>query len=155
MLQKAGPSNILKEVMWQDHNCAADAQTKSVLLPKDTDREMSRMLCSLLHQQSAPDVDIWIFAGDPLEYHFFMSSFRGAVEQIDRVRLIFWKHCHENLSFHNLKLGEYGWKHIFQQVFRAHRIMYFPKLLKTSLLSKTIHSQVQPAFKIIFARIKQ
>ena len=46
-----------------------------------TDGEMSRMLCSLLRQQSAPDVDIRIFRGDLLEYHFFMSSFREDVER--------------------------------------------------------------------------
>ena len=46
--------------------CAADAQAKSVLLPKDTDGEMSGMLCSFLWQQSAPDMDILTFAGDPL-----------------------------------------------------------------------------------------
>ena len=62
-------------------SCAADAQAKSALLPKDFDGEMSRMLCSLLRQQSAPDVDIQTFAGDPLEYHFFMSSF---IEVVDR-----------------------------------------------------------------------
>ena len=60
-------------------SCAADA-----LFPKDTDGEMSGMLCSLLRQQSAADVDIQAFACDPLEYHFFMSTFREAVErQID------------------------------------------------------------------------
>ena len=62
-------------------SCAADAQAKSALLPKDFDGEMSRMLCSLLQQQSAQDVDIQTFAGDSLEYHFFMSSFREAVDR--------------------------------------------------------------------------
>ena len=62
-------------------NYTADAQAKSATLPKDTDGEMSRMLYSLLQQQSAPDVDIQTFAGDPLEYHFFMSSFTEAVER--------------------------------------------------------------------------
>ena len=47
-------------------SCAADAQAKSVLLPKDTDGEMSRMLCSFLWQQSAPDMDTLTFTGDPL-----------------------------------------------------------------------------------------
>ena len=61
-------------------SCAADAQAKSVLLPKDTDGEMSRMLCSFLQQQSAPDMDILTFGGDPLECHFLMTSFREAVE---------------------------------------------------------------------------
>ena len=64
-------------------SCAADAQARSTLLPKvkDFDGEMSRMLCGLLRQQSAPDVDIQTFRGDPLKYHFFMSSFREAVER--------------------------------------------------------------------------
>ena len=61
----------------------ADAQAKSASLPKakDFDGEMSRMLCSLLRLQSAPNVDIQTFRGDPLEYNFFMSSFREAVER--------------------------------------------------------------------------
>ena len=49
--------------------CTADAQAKSATLPKDTDGEMSRMLCSLLWQRSAPDVN-----NGSLENHFFMSS---------------------------------------------------------------------------------
>ena len=63
-------------------SCATDAQAKSALLPKakDFDGERSRMLCSFLQQQSAPDVDIQTFRGDPLECHFFMSSFKEAVE---------------------------------------------------------------------------
>ena len=59
-------------------SCAAGAQAKSALLPKDFDGEM-RMLCSLLRQQPAPNLDIQTFRVDPLEYHFFMSSFRKAV----------------------------------------------------------------------------
>ena len=42
--------------------------------------DISRMLCNLLRQQSAPDVDIPVFTGNPLEYHYFMSSFKEAVE---------------------------------------------------------------------------
>ena len=45
-----------------------------------------------------------------------------------------------NLSFCNLKLGELGWKHVFQQVFQAHMSIYFPQLLKTSLLFEIIVS---------------
>ena len=32
------------------------------------------------------------------------------------VWLIFWKCCRENLSFHNLMLGKWGWKHVAQQL---------------------------------------
>ena len=42
--------------------------------------DISRMLCNLLRQQSAPDVDIPVFKGNPLEYHYFMSSFKEALE---------------------------------------------------------------------------
>ena len=42
--------------------------------------DISRMLCNLLRQQPAPDVDIPVFTGNPLEYHYFMSSFKEAVE---------------------------------------------------------------------------
>ena len=75
-----GESNALKsktiksslEKSCDRTDCTADAQAKSPTLPKDTDGEMSRMLCSLFQQT---------FAGDPLEYHFFMSSFTEAVER--------------------------------------------------------------------------
>ena len=37
-------------------------------------------------------------------------------------------------------------KTLAQQIFLAHRAIYYPQLLKTSLLSETIVSQAQPAF---------
>ena len=43
-----------------------------------------------------------------------------------RVQLIFWKCCHENLSFLNLLLGEKGWKHVAQQISPVHSTIYFP-----------------------------
>ena len=45
-----------------------------------TDRELSKMMCSLLQHQSAPDIEIEIFRGDPLEYYYFMSVLKEAVE---------------------------------------------------------------------------
>ena len=62
------------------------------------------------------------------------------------VRFIFWKHLGENVSFHNLILCEWGWKHVAQQICPAHRTLYIPQLLKTNLLSETVVSQAQPAF---------
>ena len=35
---------------------------------------------------------------------------------------------------------------LVQQIFLAHRAIYYPQLLKTSLLSETIVPQAQPAF---------
>ena len=39
------------------------------------------MLCQLLKQQGAPEVDIDVFSGDPLEYHYFMETFKKVVEK--------------------------------------------------------------------------
>ena len=47
-----------------------------------------------------------------------------------RVRLIFLKYCREDLSFHNL--SDQRGKHILvQQIFPAHRTIYFSQLLET------------------------
>ena len=65
---------------------------------------------------------------------------RTCAQTTHRVQLIFWKQRREKLSFRHLKLGEYRWKHVFQQIFPAHRTVYFPQLLKTSLFFKTVDS---------------
>ena len=41
---------------------------------------ISRMICYLLCHQSAPEVEIETFRGDPLEYYYYISVFREAVE---------------------------------------------------------------------------
>ena len=41
---------------------------------------ISRMICYLLCQQSAPEVEVETFRGDPLEYYYYISVFREAVE---------------------------------------------------------------------------
>ena len=38
------------------------------------------MMCDLLRHQSAPEVEIETFRGDPLEYHYFISVFSEEVE---------------------------------------------------------------------------
>ena len=48
-------------------------------LSRSTD-DIKKMMCNLLLHQTAPDVEIDIFKGDPLEYHYFMSVFTEAVE---------------------------------------------------------------------------
>ena len=35
--------------------------------------DITSMLCNLLKQQSAPDVDLDLFYGNPLEYHNLMT----------------------------------------------------------------------------------
>ena len=39
------------------------------------------MLCRLIQQQSAPEVDIDTFSEDPLGYHDFMEIFKEVVEK--------------------------------------------------------------------------
>ena len=39
------------------------------------------MLCKLIQQQGAPEVDTDTFSGDPLEYHYFMGVFKEVVEK--------------------------------------------------------------------------
>ena len=83
------------------------------------------MLCNLLRQQSAPDVDIPVFKGKPLEYHYFMSSFKEAVEcKIDDtpgrlVRLLKFtdgevketiQHCIQQSSEVGYRLSKTFWK---------------------------------------------
>ena len=48
-------------------------------LSRSTD-DIKKMMCNLLLHQTAPDVEIDIFKGDPLEYHYFMSVFTEVVE---------------------------------------------------------------------------
>ena len=79
ILLKAVPSNH-PERSHVRTSCTVDGQPKGATLWKDIGGEMSKMSCSLLQQQPGLDVDIQTCAGDPLEYHFFMSSFREAAE---------------------------------------------------------------------------
>ena len=46
-----------------------------------SDGEVSNMLCKILQQQGAPEVDIDTFSGDRLEYHYFMEVFKEVVEK--------------------------------------------------------------------------
>ena len=69
-----------------------------------------------------------------------------------RAWFIFWKCCHKNVSFCNLMLGA---NQVAQQIFPAHRAMYFLQLLNTNLLSETIVSQVQLAFICLNSAIAQ
>ena len=40
----------------------------------------TQQLCTLINQQSAPDVDIDVFNGNPIEYKYFISIFKEVVE---------------------------------------------------------------------------
>ena len=48
------------------------------LYPKN---DIAEVLCNLVKQQSAPDVDLDVFDGNPLEYHCFMTLFHELAEK--------------------------------------------------------------------------
>ena len=43
--------------------------------------DMVGMMSKLIRQQAAPDVDINIFSGDPVDYHYFIVVFEEVVEK--------------------------------------------------------------------------
>ena len=43
--------------------------------------KVSYVLCQFLKQQSAPDLDIDVFNGNPLNFKYFMTWFREVVER--------------------------------------------------------------------------
>ena len=42
---------------------------------------MAHMLCKVMKQQPAPEIDLDVFDGNPLNFHFFMAVFREAIEK--------------------------------------------------------------------------
>ena len=42
---------------------------------------VAEMMCKLVNQQSAPEIDTDVFDGNPLEFHYFMAVFDEAVEK--------------------------------------------------------------------------
>ena len=45
------------------------------------DEDVSKMMCQLLKQRSAPDIDIDVFSGNPMDFHYFMAIFNEIVEK--------------------------------------------------------------------------
>ena len=43
-------------------------------------RRMSQMMCELLQQQAAPDLEIDIFDRNPVDFHYFMAVLKEVVE---------------------------------------------------------------------------
>ena len=65
-----------RSIKQEQVNTEGRSKTKS----SDVSPDLSRMMCDLLRHQSAPEVEIETFRGDPLEYHYFISVFREVVE---------------------------------------------------------------------------
>ena len=47
---------------------------------RSTESTMTEMLCKLLRQQAAPEVDVEVFDGNPLNFQYFISVFKEVVE---------------------------------------------------------------------------
>ena len=45
------------------------------------DEGVSKMMCQLLKQQSASDIHIDVFSGNPMDFHYFMAVFNELVEK--------------------------------------------------------------------------
>ena len=68
--------------------------------------------------------------------------------------LTFFKHRHKKLSFCNLVLGEQGWNYVAQQIFLAHRTIYFSQLLKTIFCLKLLFLKPNQHFLLEFSNMK-
>ena len=55
-------------------------KSKSTMKNTKNTEELSQIMCNLLRHQSAPNVEIETFTGNRLDYHYFMSVFKEAVE---------------------------------------------------------------------------
>ena len=56
-------------------------KTSSKKLLGAQDDCISEMMCRLLKQQSAPEIEIDVFDGNPMEFHYFMAVFKEVVEK--------------------------------------------------------------------------
>ena len=57
-------------------------KTSSKKLLGAQDDSISEMMCQLLKQQSAPEIKIDVFDGNPMEFHYFMAVFKEVVDKI-------------------------------------------------------------------------
>ena len=54
---------------------------KTARKPGRNQADMAGMMSKLLRQQAAPNVDIDIFSGDTVDYHYFIAVFEEVVEK--------------------------------------------------------------------------
>ena len=50
-------------------------------LRRNNDVNVPEMMCKLVNEQSVPEIDIDVFGGNPLEFHYFMAVFHEAIEK--------------------------------------------------------------------------
>ena len=60
-------------------HCVKDQQHANNLR-RNNDVNVAEMMWKLVNQQSAPEIVIHVFGGNPLEFHYFMAAFDEAVE---------------------------------------------------------------------------
>ena len=48
---------------------------------REAGQSVTELMCKLLNQQNAPELDIYTFDGDPMEFHYFMAIFHEVVER--------------------------------------------------------------------------
>ena len=48
---------------------------------REASQSITELMCKLLHQQNAPELDIDTFDGDPMGFHYFMAIFHEVVER--------------------------------------------------------------------------
>ena len=48
---------------------------------RNIDVSVAEMMCKLVNQQSAPEIDIDVFGKNPLEFYYFMAVFDEVVEK--------------------------------------------------------------------------
>ena len=65
-----------RSIKQEQVNTEGGSKTES----SDVSPDLSRMICDLLLHQSSPKVEIDIFRGDSLEYHYFILVLRKVVE---------------------------------------------------------------------------
>ena len=58
-------------------------------LRRNNDVNVPEMMCKLVNEQSVPEIDIDVFGGNPLEFHYFMAVFHEAVEK--KIEDLDWK----------------------------------------------------------------
>ena len=51
-------------------------KTSNKKLPQAQVDSVDEMMCRMLKQQSAPEIEIDIFDGNPMEFHYFMAVFK-------------------------------------------------------------------------------
>ena len=55
-------------------------KTKEELEYERDQKNVTEMMCELLRQQAAPDLEIDIFDHNPVDFYYFMAVFKEAVE---------------------------------------------------------------------------